>query len=389
MCKKLIHLILLMAVLAGSAHAQFISSVSHRNTDSDAPEPPEIAPNPLDEDELTFVDRTHQYNEIPTYLIGAQYIMTANDNKNVSAYELDVTMEADATLYIFIDNRMGAAAGGLGVDPDLTGMAWIANEGWEDTGDDIGIDESGDGDIDQYSSVFAKEASAGTTVTLHGNTQGHGGNMYGVAALGPRLAAYNPVPEDGAIHADTWVSLGWKAGAYATSHDVYLGNNFDDVDAGTGDTFLANVPEDNVNDPYLIVGFIGYPLPDGLVPGTTYYWRVDEVDPSNTYKGTVWSFWVPPRKAYDPIPSDGATFVAADVTLTWTAGFRAALQTVYFGDNSADVEAGTGDTAKGNVPTAAYTPGPLEYDKTYYWRVDQFDGASTHKGDVWSFRTVP
>ena len=89
MCKKLVYLFLLMAVFAGSAQAQFITSIAHRNTDSDAPEDPEIAPNPLDEDELTFVDRTHQYNEIPAYLIGAQYIMTANDNKNVSAYELD------------------------------------------------------------------------------------------------------------------------------------------------------------------------------------------------------------------------------------------------------------------------------------------------------------
>ena len=27
--------------------------------------------------------------------------------------------------------------------------------------------------------------------------------------------------------------------------------------------------------------------------------------------------------------------------------------------------------------------------KTYYWRVDEFDGAVTHKGDVWSFETIP
>jgi hypothetical protein len=28
-------------------------------------------------------------------------------------------------------------------------------------------------------------------------------------------------------------------------------------------------------------------------------------------------------------------------------------------------------------------------DKTYHWRVDEFDGANTHKGDVWSFTTLP
>jgi hypothetical protein len=32
-----------------------------------------------------------------------------------------------------------------------------------------------------------------------------------------------------------------------------------------------------------------------------------------------------------------------------------------------------------------HTPGTLEREKTYYWRVDEFDGATTHTGDVWSF----
>ena len=37
MSKKLIYSILLIAVFAGSAQAQFISGVAHRNTDTDAP----------------------------------------------------------------------------------------------------------------------------------------------------------------------------------------------------------------------------------------------------------------------------------------------------------------------------------------------------------------
>ena len=165
MSNKLVYLLLLLAVFIGSAQGQFISSVAHRNTDSDAPEPPQLGPDPLDEDVLVFVDRTHEYNEIPAYLIGAQVILTANDNKGASAYELDLTIVSDATLYVFVDNRMGSAAGGLGVDPDVAGMAWLDADGWMDTGDDIGIDESGDGDIDQYSSVFAKAAQAGTVIT--------------------------------------------------------------------------------------------------------------------------------------------------------------------------------------------------------------------------------
>ena len=43
------------------------------------------------------------------------------------------------------------------------------------------------------------------------------------------------------------------------------------------------------------------------------------------------------------------------------------------------------------TPAGAATftpPGPLALGKTYYWRVDEFDAATTHKGDVWSFTTT-
>jgi len=145
MCRKLIYSILLIAVFAVSTHAQFISGVAHRNTDTDAPEQPQIAPNLLEENALTFVDRTHVYADIPEFILGAQYIMLANDNKNMSGYELDVTMAADATLYVFVDNRMGGAAGGKDVNPNIDGMGWLTEMDFVDTGEDIGIDESFDG----------------------------------------------------------------------------------------------------------------------------------------------------------------------------------------------------------------------------------------------------
>ncbi|MHC4147454.1 MAG: LamG-like jellyroll fold domain-containing protein, partial [Planctomycetota bacterium] len=36
------------------------------------------------------------------------------------------------------------------------------------------------------------------------------------------LGASQPDPADGAIHPETWVSLGWSAGGTAVSHDVYF-----------------------------------------------------------------------------------------------------------------------------------------------------------------------
>ena len=195
--------------------------------------------------------------------------------------------------------------------------------------------------------------------------------------------AFRPDPADGAMHPNTWVTLSWRPGAYAVSHDIYLGESFDDVNDGAGDTFRGNQ-----GSTFFVAGFPGFAYPDGLVPGTTYYWRVDEVnaaDPNSPWKGDVWSFSIPPKTAYDPDPPDGAEFVDPNtVTLSWTAGFGAILHTVYFGDDYDEVNNATIGAPAG---TTAYSPGPLEREKVYYWRVDEFDAVATHKGDVWSFTT--
>jgi hypothetical protein len=195
-----------------------------------------------------------------------------------------------------------------------------------------------------------------------------------------RGRAVNPSPDEGDIVEDTWVNLTWFPGDFAVSHDVYLGENFDDVNDGLGDTFRGNHGSTS-----FIVGFPGFPYPDGLVPGTTYYWRIDEVndtDPNSPWKGPVWSFTVPSRIAYDPSPPDGAKFVDPNIILGWAPGFGSKLHTIYFGDNFDDV-----NNAVVGVPQAEtnYSPGTLELEKTYYWRVDEFSGAAIEKGDVWSF----
>ena len=200
---------------------------------------------------------------------------------------------------------------------------------------------------------------------------------------GARVNASNPDPKDGAIIADTWVTLSWSPGDFALSHDVYIGESIDDVSEGLADTFRGNQ-----TDTTLIVGFPGFPLPDGLVPGETYYWRIDgvnEADPNSPWKGDVWSFLVPPKTAYFPDPIDGAEFVDLTATLSWTPGFGAKLHTVYLGDSVEDVNGATGGAPQG---VAAYKPASsLEAEKVYYWRVDEFDPPFTHKGDIWSFTT--
>ncbi|HEC02039.1 MAG TPA: LamG domain-containing protein, partial [Phycisphaerales bacterium] len=114
------------------------------------------------------------------------------------------------------------------------------------------------------------------------------GVMEGSAEPWPYASA--PKPADGALHEATWVSISWRAGAHAVSHDIYLGASYDDVKDGTVDSPAF---QGNQGATSIIAGFAGFPFPDGLVPGTTYYWRVDEVndsEPNSPWKGDVWSF---------------------------------------------------------------------------------------------------
>ena len=200
--------------------------------------------------------------------------------------------------------------------------------------------------------------------------------------LGVKTQARTPDPRDRSFYADTWVTLSWAPGDLALSHDVYFGDNFDDVNDGIGNTLVGNQ-----TSTFLVVGFPGFAFPDGLVPGTTYYWRIDEInenEPNSPWKGNVWSFSVPPKTAYAPDPDNGAEMVAPDVQLSWTGGFGSKLHTVYFGDNFDDVNNAAAGLPQG---TTTYTPDALKLAKTYYWRVDEFDAIETFKGDVWSFTT--
>ena len=198
----------------------------------------------------------------------------------------------------------------------------------------------------------------------------------------PNPYAYSPSPADGAIHEATWATFGWSPGDLADSHDVYLGDSFDDVNNATRD---SEVYRGNHTTLLYVAGFPGYAYPNGFVPGTTYYWRIDEVsdtNPDSPWKGNVWSFSVPPHTAWRPVPADGAKFIDSDVVLSWTPGWGGLMHTIYFAEDYETVK-----NAAGGVPgmQTTHNPGPLELGKTYYWRVDEFDGAATHTGDVWSF----
>jgi len=191
----------------------------------------------------------------------------------------------------------------------------------------------------------------------------------------------DPTPKDGATISTTNVLLEWYQGAdvaYTNGHRVYFGDKFADVNERT-----ANTDKGFTTDP-------NYYVPT-LVPGTTYYWRIDEVNdvhPDKIWTGDLWSFKVAGAKASNPSPPEGALYVGRNRILSWAAGTGAISHHVYFGNDRTKVAAGTGGTDKGIQTEASYTPGTLTYDTTYFWRVDEFDGSTTHRGDIWSFMTT-
>ncbi len=99
-----------------------------------------------------------------------------------------------------------------------------------------------------------------------------------------------------------------------------------------------------------------------------------------------------------PQPVAGATDVPRDVLLSWAAGDSAASHDVYLGTDATAVD-GASRTDKrgvlasqGQTETSYKIATPLEYGKTYYWRVDEVNappGSAVHKGGVWSFTVEP
>jgi len=105
------------------------------------------------------------------------------------------------------------------------------------------------------------------------------------------------------------------------------------------------------------------------------------------------------EKAYKPVaPTDGELDVYRDTDLIWVPGLYADKHDVYLGTVFEDVNsasrANSMDVLVGqNVDANTFDPaGHLELGQTYYWRIDEVNGAPDYTiftGDVWSFTTEP
>jgi len=97
--------------------------------------------------------------------------------------------------------------------------------------------------------------------------------------------ATDPTPANGARGVAPDVTLRWKAGDGQRPYRVYLGTTSPGLYRGTqtGAIFQAN----------------------HLLPATTYYWRVDEVDDDGPARGDVWRFTTRPARVAGDMDADG------------------------------------------------------------------------------------
>ena len=105
-------------------------------------------------------------------------------------------------------------------------------------------------------------------------------NQFGLSEvrfLSIPVSAREPSPDSGAADVDPDVTISWRAGRDADTHDIYLSSDQQAVIDGTA----------------TVASPAGTSYSTTLDLGGTYYWRVDEVNDSETpatWKGDVWSF---------------------------------------------------------------------------------------------------
>jgi hypothetical protein len=146
----------------------------------------QVVPAGLKEDTRAYVDREHQWNGVdakglPAFLQGADLVRTFNDDKRETELEITIELEAPAVLYLFLDKK----------PPE-----WVAQAGFVNTGEWIGLDEGpssnraaatdvGPGaSIDRVLSVWKLEVRQPGPIKLGPPRAGATGAkaMYGIAA---------------------------------------------------------------------------------------------------------------------------------------------------------------------------------------------------------------
>ena len=207
--------------------------------------------------------------------------------------DLDKTIVTATTAYTWARNP-SPSTGAQNLCPDDVELSWTAAVDATHHDVYIGTDETAVENATTSSDEF-KGRQTGTTYNPEGPDELVAGVTYywridefdGSSVVPGDVwnfttndgTAYDPDPAHNVKLVDIEADLSWSAGCDALSHNVYFGTDFNDVnDADTN----SSVHKGNQSETTF--------EPGTLEISTFYYWRIDEVETSETLKGRVWKF---------------------------------------------------------------------------------------------------
>lgn len=238
-------------------------------------------------------------SEPPFYSEAARDLGAAQDWTGHGATHVDLWFRGDrgnapASLYLIVTDKTGQSKMVLNPDPSATVTAdWTE---WQ-------IPLS---DLSGVSLTTVQKITLGTGDKT--NPQAGGVGLLYIDDIGfghpadLSVQAHTPQPADGAADQSLTTMLSWRPGRDAGSHVVFFGTDRNAVANGTA---AAQTVADPAFDPV------------ALNYGTTYYWRVDEVN-AVTYPGEVWSFTTREFAVVDDFESYNGTDIR--IYSTWIDG---------------------------------------------------------------------
>ncbi len=210
------------------------------------------------------------------------------------------------------------------------------------------------------------------------------------------IALYNAAGDAGAV-------TGTKLSTAPTSEQGFFVIRIINEAAGAHLTCWMNPPvnqEPTVETAYYdnqaageVVGRVPF---DRIRIGSDGEFFYDELKVGDTYADVSTS--VGPGMASTPDPENEAVDVPRETALSWAPGEFAAAHDVYFGTSFDDVNAASRSNplnvlvSQGQADATFDPAGVLDFETTYYWRVDEVNAAPDNtifKGEVWSFTSEP
>jgi hypothetical protein len=247
-------------------------------------------------------------------------------------YDFDTTYKLHEMLVWNYNGPSFLTAAGLKdvvVEYSSDGTAWMQIESVSEFARASGLDDYAPNTTVALDGIPVKSVK----ITINSNWSGGFADQFGLSEvqfLQIPVNAREPSPDDGATEIAVDVTLGWRAGREAAEHNVSIDADEQAVIDGTA--LAVTVPEASYG-------------PLSLNLGSTYFWRVDEVNDSDIWQSTVWSFTTKEYAVVDDIESynddveagttifdtwiDGLTNNTGSMVGYWTSPF--AEQTIVHG----------------------------------------------------------